>query len=81
MLATYNLVMKSEAKSEPTTVELPCSVIPDTVKDLKVEIEEQHNVPIDMQYLKFHGELLTPDDTKLKKVGLNTGDSIEVCMF
>ena len=59
-------------------MELPCSVVPDTVKALKEEIEEQHNVPVELQSLVFLGEQLTADDVKLKKLGLKTRDTVEV---
>ena len=77
-MATYNLKMKSSVKGQTESVELPCSVIPDTVKALKEEIEEQFNVPTQLQTLSYKEETLVNDEAKLRKIGLKTRDIVEV---
>ena len=79
-MATYNLKMKSSVKGKTESVELPCSVVPDTVKALKDEIEEQLNVPTSLQTLSHKGETLEDNDAKLKKIGLKTRDTVEVML-
>ena len=80
MIATYNLVLKSEVKEEQTEVELGCCVVPDTVKALKEEIEEQCSVPVSLQSLVCQEKTLEPDSAKLKTLGVKTRDTVEVCM-
>lgn len=78
VVATYNLILKNEVKEGPTEVELSCSTIPTTVKDLKEEIEDQYNIPMAMQSIKFHGELLEDEDSKLRRIGFRNRDTLEV---
>ena len=72
---TYNLVLKSSVKGGSTEVELPCSPVPDTVKALKEEIEEQFSVPVAIQSLSYNGHSLVDNDGKLK---IKAGDTVEV---
>ena len=77
-MATYNLRMRSSVKGKTTTVELPCSILPDTVRALKAEIEEQHSVPVQLQIISYNnGETLT-DDLTLESIGVKTRDTLEV---
>ena len=80
MVATYNLSMKSEVKEEVTQVELGCCAVPDTVRALKEEIEEQCSVPVKLQSLVCEGKALQPNTAKLKTLGVKTRDTVEVGM-
>jgi hypothetical protein len=70
--------MKSEVKEEATQVELGCCTVPDTVRALKEEIEEQCSVPVKLQSLVCEGKALQPDTAKLKTLGVKTRDTVEV---
>ena len=59
-------------------MELACSVVPETVEALKEEIEEQYNIPMEMQSIVFQAEPLVENDAKLRKVGLKNRDTLEV---
>ena len=55
--------------------DLPCSTVPETVKALKEEIEEQHSIPTIIQTLSCQGATLVDEKAKLK---IKAGDTIEV---
>ena len=80
MVATYNLVLKSEVIEEPTRVERGCCAGPDTGMALKDEREEQYSVPVSLQSLICQEKTLEPHSAKLKTRGVKTRDTVEVHM-
>ena len=78
MIATYYLILKCKSKGETQHVDLSCTTVPETVRALKEEIEEQHSIPAEMQLIMFHSELLADNDKKLKKLGVRNKDILEV---
>ena len=64
-------VKTPEGKSIPLTVKPT-----DTVQDVKKQVANKENIPIDDQRLQFNGKPLNDDSKTLDDLGINHGDTI-----